>query len=562
MSRRFLRKPVFLHAPAALCGSRSPATIPNLALWLRADSGLFQDSAKTTPVTADAQSIGAWVDKVTGTVTFSQNTGSAKPTYKTAIINGHPVVRVDANDILTTAALSIGSGPKTCFAVMNAPSGSFLIDSQTGRFVLSATGSNTHYAWFDPSGGWKNSFLSPVSGFGVFSWWLGDPIQGQGEIFYNGASVGTGKFVNAALGGTTALFAVYTGTPAFVGDLAELLIYNAYLSETQRKAVESYLYQRYNLDAINPYAAANTAYVTATGNDGTGALGSPELPFATINAAFGVIPAWGGIIDIGAGTFAAINDDEPTIAATIKRNTRLQGAGRPNFNSGKTGLEGGTIIKGPLWIKQDGVQLKNLGIDSGSDVCTADYGGVGQEGIRYDLWTQGADQLQVKNIVLENVAAIAKAANYAGHAMGFEGTYYLLASGLRTCYAVHGIAIKSIGAILSDIVCNGHNQNGIVVKIETAKICNNVTISNVTINHVASGDTEGVRLHWYSGTLDLHTIVITDIYVTTTAPAFGIIFTPGAGEIRDVTVTNLTGKTTVVKDAGTITNCTVNGSPV
>lgn len=559
-SRRSRR--TFLYTTAVNGGARSPVAIPNLVLWLRADSGLYQDAAKTTPVTADSQSIGAWVDKVSGTVTFTQTTGTKKPTYKTAIVNGHPVVRVDGGDVLTTSDLAVSSGPKTCFAVLKRNSGAFFLDSQSGRFVLSVEGSNNHYSWYDSN--WHNSYLSPISSFGIFTFWLGDPVQSQGEVFYNGASVGTGKYLNRALGGTIALFGQYDGTAHLNGDLAELIIYNAYLSATLRQAVEAYLYQRYNLAVINPYTTSNTAYVTTTGDDGSGALGNPGLPFATINAAFSIIPAWGGIIDIGAGTFEAINDDEPTIGSAIKRNTRLQGAGRPEFNSGKTGLTGGTIIKGPLWIKQDGVQLRNLGIDSGLDVCNADYGGVAQEAIRYDLFSSGGDQLQVKNIVLQNVSSICKAADSLCHSMGFEGTYFLQASGLRTCYGVHGIAIKSIGAILSDIVCNGHNQNGIVVKIETTKICNNVTISGVIINHVASGDTNGIRFHWYSGTLDMHTIVVTDIFVTATAPTMGADFAAGSGAyyIRDVTVTGLTGKTVVTRSGSSIQNCFVNGVPV
>src|SRR5690606_37871378 len=40
-----------------------PLSVPDLALWLRADDGLYQDAAKTTPATAEGHPVGAWEDR-------------------------------------------------------------------------------------------------------------------------------------------------------------------------------------------------------------------------------------------------------------------------------------------------------------------------------------------------------------------------------------------------------------------------------------------------------------------------------------------------------------------
>ena len=55
-------KPLPKIIPVLGAPSWSPAKLSNLALWLRSDSGLYQDTGKLTPASSDGDVVGAWED--------------------------------------------------------------------------------------------------------------------------------------------------------------------------------------------------------------------------------------------------------------------------------------------------------------------------------------------------------------------------------------------------------------------------------------------------------------------------------------------------------------------
>lgn len=81
----------------------SPAALPGVSLWLRADDLNGQ---------ADASAVSSWVDRI-GSYDFAQATGAKQPTfYKTTsarLINGQPTVHFDGVDDLLRYAGVIGS---------------------------------------------------------------------------------------------------------------------------------------------------------------------------------------------------------------------------------------------------------------------------------------------------------------------------------------------------------------------------------------------------------------------------------------------------------------------
>lgn len=84
-----------------------PKSISGLEIWNSAlDIGSFwQDSARTTPVTASSDPVGAWDDK-SGNGRHALQAGAAglKPTYLTGGLNNCPTLSFDAGDYLTQAA--------------------------------------------------------------------------------------------------------------------------------------------------------------------------------------------------------------------------------------------------------------------------------------------------------------------------------------------------------------------------------------------------------------------------------------------------------------------------
>ncbi|RMG96173.1 MAG: hypothetical protein D6706_10620, partial [Chloroflexi bacterium] len=83
---------------AVLGGAFSPADIPGLQLWLRADAGVWQDSVGGTPAVNDGDVVGAWEDQSGNGNHATQATTTNKPIYWTNVVNGKPVVRFDGVD--------------------------------------------------------------------------------------------------------------------------------------------------------------------------------------------------------------------------------------------------------------------------------------------------------------------------------------------------------------------------------------------------------------------------------------------------------------------------------
>ncbi len=80
--------------------------LPSLQVWLDASriSTLFQDSAGTTPVTANNDPVGKMLDLSGNNRHVVQATTAAKPTYKTNILNGRSVLGFDGGDWMGNAA--------------------------------------------------------------------------------------------------------------------------------------------------------------------------------------------------------------------------------------------------------------------------------------------------------------------------------------------------------------------------------------------------------------------------------------------------------------------------
>jgi hypothetical protein len=104
----------------------SPA-FTGLSLWLDASdtTTLFQDTAGTTPVTADGQSVACWKDKSGNAYSFTQATSGNRPTFRTAALNGGNILRWNGTSqyLQSSTTLPFFASPSsggTFFFVFNA----------------------------------------------------------------------------------------------------------------------------------------------------------------------------------------------------------------------------------------------------------------------------------------------------------------------------------------------------------------------------------------------------------------------------------------------------------
>lgn len=202
-------------------------------------STLFQDSAKTTPVTADGDPVGAAVNQGSVAYDFLQaGAVTVKPTYKTGIKNGQPVLRFDGGDKIQGAIASVAQ-PMTVFAVA--------VDSVAGavtRFMMETDTGGGRIAVLN-SGGNKSIFAGSLLADGAAdtNWniWTGLFNGASSVLWINGISVASGDAGASATGAAIALGERVTGGSRFIGDIAEFLIYAANLSTADKNQVAAYL---------------------------------------------------------------------------------------------------------------------------------------------------------------------------------------------------------------------------------------------------------------------------------------------------------------------------------
>lgn len=224
-------------------GVFSPTDIAGLKFWFK-DAGVFND-AGSTPA-ADADLVYQWNDQSGNGNHLTQPTSTKRPTYKTAIRNGLPIVRFDSANTtsLLFSLLSITSGSRTMFVAANIIGGSaafrLLFDSQSGRFVIGFGDSGGwKVAWYDSAAVWRYPG-SMTTGWQRLAWIL--PDGGTGNVYRDGTSIGTGTYTGTAIGGTTVIGARYDQTDRWLtADIGEILLYDSALSSPDHARVESYL---------------------------------------------------------------------------------------------------------------------------------------------------------------------------------------------------------------------------------------------------------------------------------------------------------------------------------
>lgn len=233
-----------------------PTDLSGLDIWLdAADSAtLWQDSARTTPVTANSQTVAAWDTKGNGAAPRSatQTTASRCPTYQTGIQKGLPGIFFTTDDVLLF------------------PSGPWFTGKRGTVFVVARVASSTNSQFIG-----SNNAGSPLWSFQFqttprFGWHDGVTNSLQFELFTpgDGAShllsvnrdadtnvtfrrnrltkatltVANNQQNNAAgaIGGQTNQTAGF-----FAGHLHEVLYYDRSLSTAERDQVANYLWAKW-----------------------------------------------------------------------------------------------------------------------------------------------------------------------------------------------------------------------------------------------------------------------------------------------------------------------------
>ena len=290
--------------------------------------------------------------------------------------------------------------------------------------------------------------------------------------------------------GDTDLFAISDGSNSGLPKrVSALNLYNNYL-----KPKNDLLYDKLGVNAVS------TAYVESNGTDATAQIGNNRKAFLTIDAALDALPASGGVVKIGIGSF-----NSPT-PSKIKSNTSFIGSKEPAINStvtisapntrptitAPTALINGTILTGEFSaLDKTNITVEKLGIDVGKTWIDTFNGGVTVGGLVIASTTTTSP---IKNIKVNNVTVLGYSPTTAQHCMLFENVVNSTFTNLTTYYHVHGVAIKGLSLLIDGINSYSHNNDGLIIKSDIYAPTRDVEISNVNITSLSGYESGGIIL--------------------------------------------------------------------
>lgn len=258
----------------------SPTNLNGIVNWLDMSdaSTIFQDTAKTTPVTSDNDSVGAIVDKI-NSANFIQASSIIKPKYRDSSNgqNGNSIIYFDGNDILIDGADDAVTWSNASYAYVflacqdtNHTGGDathipVYIGRHTGgsaRFVVQTRFNSTSV--FRGANRRTTETLSSnaISSTSNGNWniltYIVNWTTGATELRVNGVQTATGtnsdtgttdnvSSIQRAIGGLAINDTTASANFDFIGNIGEVIIGNGNLSATEISDTETYLISKWGI---------------------------------------------------------------------------------------------------------------------------------------------------------------------------------------------------------------------------------------------------------------------------------------------------------------------------
>lgn len=235
-----------------------PQQSSNLLLWLRSDSG----------ITASGGAVSGWSDSSGNGNDAAQSTGSAKPSLVTGSVNSGvlPSLAFDGTASymnLPTDFSNLTSGA-SIFVVLNPSSGSatgtpFTCGNTSNNDALICRTVGQNAALYTFNGGTSSNVTTSTTPLTVGSYQVLELLYepgasaGTGTIWVNGAQEAQATNLVQTLTNTSRssnFIGVGSGLANFFpGSLCEILVFNTRVSESSRRALNTYFRSKYGLGA-------------------------------------------------------------------------------------------------------------------------------------------------------------------------------------------------------------------------------------------------------------------------------------------------------------------------
>lgn len=221
----------------------SPIDLPNLLLWLRADTG------------NNSANIGYWNDISGNSNNSTQAVTSNQPGFapSTNLINHKPTIVFDGtNDFIQGNTISnVAQSSLSVFVVAKGNNASIVSakkifgigDISTGMWLYQ--GGTPQSYLFRNNGQYIFGGALPQTGFPFTLFSAQKDFGNSVSLFQNGLQTGTSNNSSIIGAFTNGTYSIGDGTSYFSGEIAEVILFNSYLDSNKRQQVENYLFNRY-----------------------------------------------------------------------------------------------------------------------------------------------------------------------------------------------------------------------------------------------------------------------------------------------------------------------------
>jgi hypothetical protein len=253
------------------------SSIAGLALWLKADHGLFKDLAKTQPA-APGDPVAVWADQSGQSVDATQATSAKRPTYDPlGMPGGFPALVFGTSYLPTwlTAPVAITANAFSYFIIVSKTDGNDNNNTYYSRF-LSLFGGPYVDTYSDAAiaGMWnRDTNAYEIQRNHVTHCSIPFTPYGKGRVISCVLNAGSVTLRVDGLGSTgatdvlptlnTNILTIGDGMPhgsdfALNGSVSELILYRRALSGSERQTVETYLTARLLPPSSSPTSMAST----------------------------------------------------------------------------------------------------------------------------------------------------------------------------------------------------------------------------------------------------------------------------------------------------------------
>ncbi|MBZ0166005.1 MAG: hypothetical protein K8I00_04295, partial [Candidatus Omnitrophica bacterium] len=243
----------------------------NLQMWLKADEGVYTNTGCSTAA-ADTNNIGCWEDQSLQGNNITEVTSGEQPDYVSVAtdedFNFNPSLRFDDSDQLTRASMLASGDNISVFAV-------YRKDTLSGNDQIIGFGADADDPGLETSGSSlqvRNDASTPATlshgtslstGITYLSSLRATNGANNGvDLRLNGDEDTDATFDMVTIGTEVAVGSDYStvATDPFDGEIAELVVYNADLSDLNTRQIESYLAIKYGITIDQ---TAGTSYLAS-----------------------------------------------------------------------------------------------------------------------------------------------------------------------------------------------------------------------------------------------------------------------------------------------------------